>query len=213
MIKYKYIMWDWNGTLLNDVGASLSSVNDMLAKRNMPPMDIERYKDIIGVPIRGFYEKAFDLSKENYDEILRDYNEGYLRHLPEHGLTDGVPEMLEFFKNEGCTQLIISSSNNEQLTTNVKKFGVYDYFDAVLGAEGYKAESKIERAVNYLKNHEEGRVLVIGDLVHDWEMADEIGADCVLVTSGHEKLERMLQSGAIITDNLTEIKEYCQGNS
>lgn len=212
-MKYKYIMWDWNGTLLNDVGASLSSVNDMLAKRNMPPMDIERYKDIIGVPIRRFYEKAFDLSKENYDEILRDYNEGYLRHLPEHGLTEGASEMLEFFKNEGCTQLIISSSNNEQLTTNVKKFGVYDYFDAVLGAEGYKAESKIERAVNYLKNHEEGKVLVIGDLVHDWEMSKEIGADCVLITSGHEKLERMLNCSAKIVDNITDIKDFCQAEN
>ncbi len=43
-MDYKYIIWDWNGTLLCDVSASLRSVNDMLRRRNMPEMDIERYR-------------------------------------------------------------------------------------------------------------------------------------------------------------------------
>ena len=207
-MKYKYIIWDWNGTLLNDVGAALDSVNDMLKARNMPPMDIVRYKEIIGVPIRKFYEKCFDLEKEDYNEILKQWNKGYLRHLPEHNLTEGVTEMLEYFKKEGCTQLIVSSSNKEQLIANVSKYNIADYFDAILGADGYLAESKVQQAINYLQSKEKGNALVIGDLEHDAQMAEEIGADCILLSTGHEKLERLKNSGYPVIDKITEIKNY-----
>lgn len=207
-MKYKYIIWDWNGTLLDDVRCALASVNDMLALRNMPPMDMVRYKEIIGVPIRCFYEAAFDLENEDYDLILKQYNEGYMKHLPEYGLTDGVPEMLDYFKAEGCVQVIVSSSNNEQLTKNVNKYVVADYFDAILGAEGFLAESKVERALNYLDSKGEGKALVIGDLEHDALMAKEIGADCILLTSGHEKPERLYNSGAVVVDKIDEIKKF-----
>lgn len=212
MIKYTHIIWDWNGTLLDDIGASLASVNDMLISRGMKTIDINRYKECISVPISGFYEKVFDLSKEDYNEVLRQYNEGYLRHLSACGLTAGALDMLEFFERERSKQAIVSSSNNEQLIANCKKYGVFEKFDAVLGAEGFKAESKIGRAVEYLEknNAEKGRVLVIGDLAHDAELAREIGADCALLTSGHEHPERLFNSGAVILDRLEDIKKLCK---
>ena len=204
-MKYGTIIWDWNGTLLNDVGAAMASVNDMLVSRGMKTIDIVRYKECISVPIIGFYEKVFDLEKEDYNEILRQYNEGYLRHLGECGLSDGVREALEYFRNENCIQIIVSSSNNAQLTENVEKYGIAEYFDAVLGAENYLAESKIGRAEKFLKEHGKGRVLVIGDLEHDAEMAEALGADCVLLTTGHEKPERLADSGAEVIDTLLRL--------
>lgn len=206
-MKYKFIIWDWNGTLLNDLGSSLASVNDMLTARNMPHIDVKRYKECIGVPIRCFYEKVFDIDNEDYDELLRQYNEGYLYHLKDYGLSDNAEEMLDYFRKCGCKQIIVSSSNNDQLITNVKKYGVYDYFDALLGAEGFHAESKIERAVNYLKNNGAGKAIVIGDLEHDYEMAKEIGADCCLLSTGHEKEEKLRRCGATVIDSLTELYE------
>ncbi len=46
-MKYKYVIWDWNGTLLDDVGAALASVNDMLALRGKEPIDLVRYRECI----------------------------------------------------------------------------------------------------------------------------------------------------------------------
>lgn len=206
-IKYTHIIWDWNGTLLNDIGASLASVNDMLAMRNMPPIDIVRYRECISVPIKGFYEKVFDLENEDYSEILRQYNEGYLYHLKDCGLTDGAREALDFFESQGAKQIIVSSSNNAQLCENVRKYGVRERFDAVLGAADFMATSKIERAVDYLKKEgaERGRVLVIGDLEHDAELANEIGADCILLSSGHEKRERLAAAKVPIINDLHEL--------
>lgn len=197
--------------MLDDISASLASVNDMLERRKMPPIDIVRYRECISVPIRGFYEKVFNLEKEDYAGILREYNEGYLFHLKDCGLSDGATDLLELFENAGAKQIIVSSSNNEQLCANVKKYGIWQKFDAVLGAADYMATSKIERAVAYLdkENAEKGAVLVIGDLIHDEEMANKIGADCILLSSGHEQRERLFSSDSRIVDSLKEVENYC----
>lgn len=213
-IKYTHIIWDWNGTLLDDISASLASVNDMLERRKMSPIDIVRYRECISVPIRGFYEKVFDLDKEDYSAILREYNEGYLYHLKNCGLSEGAEELLGLFEKAGAKQIIVSSSNNEQLTANVKRYGIWKKFDAVLGAADYMATSKIERAVAYLEkeNAKKGEVLVIGDLIHDEEMANKIGSDCILLSSGHEQRERLYSSGAKIIDSLSELKSLLNIN-
>ncbi len=203
-MKYKYIIWDWNGTLLNDIGASLASVNDMLAVRNRAPIDIDYYKECIGVPIIRFYEKVFDMEKEDYNLIIKQYNEGYLYHLKDIGLTDGAVEALEYFRNNGAKQIIVSSSNNDQLCMNAERYGVSGYFDAILGAGDYFAGSKIERASDYLfkNNARKGETLVIGDLEHDAEMADTLGADCILLTSGHEHPSRLKNAEKPLIDDL-----------
>ncbi len=208
MAKYTHIIWDWNGTLLNDISASLASVNDMLALRGKPPMDIDFYRECISVPIIGFYEKAFDMQNEDYEVIIKQYNEGYLRHLEDCKLTDGVVEVIDYFEKCGAKQVIISSSNNNQLVQNAIKYGIFDRFDAVLGADDFYAGSKIERAENYLKNSGgERRVLVIGDIEHDADMAEKLGADCVLLTSGHENRERLYAAKATVISDIRELIE------
>ena len=209
-MKYTHIIWDWNGTLLDDIGASLASVNDMLAARGEEPMDINRYKECIGTPIIRFYEQVFDLEKEDYSAILAEYNAGYMRHLADCKLTEGAEEAIADFAASGIHQAIVSSSNNVQLCENARKYGVYDCFEAVLGAADFKADSKIERARAYLSESgaEKGRILVVGDLEHDAEMAAQIGADCVLLTSGHEHPERLERSGAVIFDKIYQLISF-----
>ncbi len=209
-MKYTHIIWDWNGTLLNDIGASLASVNDMLAMRGRPPIDIDYYRDCIGVPIIKFYEKVFDLANEDYSVIIKQYNNGYLSHLSSCGLAENARDVLDYFAERGVKQAIVSSSNNEQLHTNVKKYGIFNCFDAVLGASDFYAGSKIERAVEYLKKSGEYRALVVGDLEHDAEMAAELGADCVLITSGHENRERLYAANARVISNLRELIEIAE---
>ncbi len=204
-MNYKYILWDWNGTLLDDVTACLNSVNEMLDSRGLERIDIVRYREVIGVPIIKFYEKVFDLEKYDYTEIIKDFNEGYIRHLDEAHISDGAVELLEYFKELGCRQIIVSSSNNELLRKSTEKYGVADYFDAILGSDDFFAGSKIERALTYIKKHGAGKALAIGDLEHDYELARETGADSILLASGHDKRERLENTGAKVVDSLREV--------
>lgn len=207
MKNYTHVIWDWNGTLLNDITASLASVNDMLERRNMAKIDVDRYRECIGIPIKVFYEQVFELEKEDYPALLAEYNEGYLKHLSDCSLTDGTLKALEYFRSRGIKQAVVSSSNNIQLQQNVKKYGISEYFEAILGSADYLAGSKIDRARAYLEASESEKisVLVVGDLVHDAEMAAEIGADCVLLSSGHENPTKLKNTKMEIIGNLEEL--------
>ncbi len=211
-MRYTHIIWDWNGTLLNDVSASLASINDMLKNRGMPPIDIDFYRECIGVPIRKFYERVFDMEKEDYSIIINQYNNGYLKHLEACKLTDGAIEAIEYIRKNGSRQAVVSSSNNEQLCENIKKYGLDGYFETVLGSADFYAGSKIDRAKAYLEKSgaKSENILVVGDLEHDAEMAEELGADCVLLTSGHEHISRLEQTKAKIVDNLFELLDYIE---
>ena len=208
MPKYTFVVWDWNGTLFNDLSASLNSVNDMLDMRGMEHISTDFYKECICTPIKGFYDRVFDMDNEDYSVIIKQYNEGYLHHLDSCSLTDGAIDALEHFRSCGTRQIIVSSSNNSQLVANAEKYGVTQYFDAILGAGDYFAGSKIERAADYLakNNPENGRILVVGDLAHDAEMAKKLGADCVLLTSGHEHISRLEGAEVPLIDDLHALK-------
>ena len=213
-MKYDCIIWDWNGTLLDDVSASLRSVNDMLAKRGKPPIDIDRYRECIGVPIKHFYEQVFEIEKEDYALLLKEYNEGYEYYVNlDCGVADGAVSLLEKIRQAGAKQIIVSSCEKNQLAAAVEKAGVGGYFDAVLGADDYLATSKIDRARGYLRNNlpENAKLLAIGDLLHDYQLASELGADCVLVKSGHEDTGRLLASGAFTADNVADTERFIFG--
>lgn len=213
MPKYTHIIWDWNGTLLNDLSASLTSVNDMLDLRGMPHIDADFYKECIGVPIRKFYDRVFDMEKEDYAVIIKQYNEGYLLHLADCGLTRGAREAIEFFASRGMYQAVVSSSNNDQLCENIRKYGLDGCFDAVLGSADFYAGSKIDRAKAYLEKTDgkSGKILVVGDLEHDADMAKELGADCVLLTSGHEHISRLERAKVPLINDLFELIDYVNG--
>ncbi len=208
MFVFDYIIWDWNGTLLDDISASLSSVNDMLALRGMPSINIERYRECIGTPIRCFYEQVFDMEKEDYTSLLAEYNAGYIRHLSGCSVGKGALEALEFFASQGSVQVIVSSCEQNQLLKGVASYGLGSYFDAVLGADDFLAAGKVERAEKYLAEKSKKsspKILVIGDLLHDFELAKAIFAHCVITKSGHEDWKRLEKSGVDTVNNLTEL--------
>ncbi|MFK7979722.1 MAG: HAD family hydrolase [Saprospiraceae bacterium] len=79
--KYDTIIWDWNGTLLNDVDLCLSIANKMLANHQPNPLDLASYRNAFGFPITAYYEKiGIDLEKESFEALtekfLRNFNQG-----------------------------------------------------------------------------------------------------------------------------------------
>ena len=69
------VVWDWNGTLLNDVELNCAIMNRMLLERGKKPLpDLETYRRIFGFPIKGYYERAgFDFSREPYEDVADEY--------------------------------------------------------------------------------------------------------------------------------------------
>jgi len=207
--KYTHVLWDWNGTLLDDVGAALKSVNKMLERRCQAPISMDQYYEYIGIPIRKFYENIFNLETEDYAGILKEYNAGYENQMFEISLAQGAREVLNQIRDNSLRQIVLSSCEQNQLNYYLKHFELQVYFDTVIGSQDFFAGSKVERAKQHLADSgiDPKRVLVVGDLVHDYEMAREIGADCVLIPNGHQSAQQLAGSGAKVLDSISRVPD------
>ena len=78
-----------------------------------------------------------------------------------------------------------------------KLFGVADYFEAVLGADDLLAAGKIERAVGYFEQNKipKAETVMIGDSVHDFDVSQALGIDCILMSGGHQDLQSLQSCG------------------
>ena len=208
-MKYEYIIWDWNGTLLNDVDVNFEILNILLKRRNLPEFGgKEKYLDMFGFPIIDFNEKAgFDLVGERFEDIAREYSHLYDELFPTVELYEKAEEVLRFFFNTGVNQVIVSASQQRLLTHQVTLHGIDHYFDDILGMRDIYGKGKVSIARYWMaqKGLMGRQVLFIGDTLHDKEVADSIGCDCILVADGHNSKERLVSSGATVVDSIDDI--------
>ena len=106
-MKYKNVVWDWNGTLLNDVKVGVNTLNDMLGRRGLPLLSVEDYKEKFGFPVIDFYDRVgFDMEKESFHELSVDFVETYDKYAGEVGLNEGVREVLAGIQQTGMSCLL-----------------------------------------------------------------------------------------------------------
>ena len=202
------IIWDWNGTLFDDVSTGPAILNAMLMKRGKPPLqDLAHYREIFRFPVEDYYRAAgLDFSRETFASMAEDYFALYPIESQNCGLMEGTAEALSAFRAAGFSQNILSASEQGLLERQLKKFGIERYFSHVIGqADGY-AVGKTQRGLQWLR--EEGispqSCLLIGDTDHDAETAAKLGCRCLLVSCGHQSRERLQATGAPVVDSLRE---------
>jgi len=206
-MKYTTIVWDWNGTLLDDAHICMECVNDMLRKRNMPVLDLPTYRSYVDNPIIKAYEHIFDLKVVTFDIIVKEFYESYPKYVKDAKLLPGALQMLDFFKDKGCRQIIITAAHTPDVIEFLCKFGIKDYFGTVLGSKDLQGGSKISWALEYTKSESfsKEKLLMIGDTAHDAETAAAIGADCILFSGGHQCEEKLKVTGKPVVKRLLEI--------
>ncbi|MFO7843864.1 MAG: HAD family hydrolase [Bacteroidales bacterium] len=204
----KLIIWDWNGTLLNDIDACINSMNVMLQRRNMKLLDEETYKKIFTFPVQEYYKSiGFDFLQESFEQLSVEYIDLYKEHSIDVPLQQGVLNALSFFKSEGFQQVILSASEQVTLEKQVNQHQLQFYFDELIGLNNIYAKSKLENAMNYQQKSgiSSSQTVLIGDTYHDFEVAKAMGCDCLLVNNGHQDLSRYPLDANMIINTLADI--------
>lgn len=207
-MKYKLIMWDWNGTVVDDVKIALDAVNLMLDRERLPHINLSQYYSYVDTPISKFYEHILDLNKISFEKIGAEFNADYASLSADRlRLNDGFSELWEFFEKSACKQVIISSSKLDNILRDARLLGVCDKFSAILGADNIRAESKIERARAFFHSsgYNSDECLFIGDTLHDFETACDLGIDCVLTCQGHQSPAQFCKMPVKYYDKLSSI--------
>ena len=201
------VVWDWNGTLLDDVEASVGALNRMLARRGLPAVTLKEYRERFGFPVRPFYEYAgFDFRRDDWDGVSREYVEDYDELAKDVGLTEGAREVLEGVRAAGKRQYVLSALQEDLLEGMLRRFGIRVYFEGVCGALDIYADGKVERGREMVGRHsiDAGKTLMVGDTLHDAEVAEALGFGVCLYSGGHNSRERLAAKGRV-ADRLVEL--------
>ncbi len=208
MFTLNHIIWDWNGTLLDDIDLCIVTINKMLSKRKLPQLTKETYREIFTFPVKKYYEKAgFDFTTEDWNIAAHEFIYEYLAEVNNCKLTPWAKELLSFFKLQGYKQTIISAMEHDELVKSVDHLNISTYFNHIGGINNHLASSKVENAMKYFSENaiNPRQALLIGDTLHDAEVANELGCNCILVASGHQSYTRLLSSGCEVIKSLEEI--------
>ena len=206
-MKYTHILWDFNGTILDDVRAGIKSVNKLLSDRGLRTLGgVEEYRAVFGFPVIEYYRRlGFDFEREPYEVIAPLWVEQYLMNVKESEIFGDVKRTADTFREMGLKQIILSATELGMLRRQIEELGLSGTFDDILGLDNIHASSKVSLAVDWKSENPKALPLIIGDTVHDAEVADAIGADCVLVARGHQSAETLGVCGCRVYNNLEEI--------
>lgn len=207
----RYMVWDWNGTLLDDVSLCVEIMDRMLKKRGLPPLgSAGRYRRLFTFPVKEYYRAAgWDFDREPFEALAAEYIAEYNRLALGCGLFPEARAVLETLKRAGWRQVIASASDQAALEEQVRAQGIAGYFDALLGVSGFLGSGKEGVAKAYFaeKHMPPSRLTFIGDTVHDWQVAESMSAGCILVAGGHQSRERLAATGAPVADALGQVPE------
>ena len=206
----KTIIWDWNGTLLDDLDLSLESVNVLLKERNIPTLSIEKYKDIFGFPVVDYYVKAgFDFKKEAFEVPAKQYVKLYAAGASELKLFPDVVDTLTFFKENNYRQIVLSAMKDDNLKLMIHNAEISHFFDGIFGIKDNYAREKVSLGKQVVENLKlnPAECLMIGDTLHDAEVSEQCGFNCILFSGGHVSKQRLETKGKKIINSLSELKQ------
>jgi len=208
MKSSKTILWDWNGTMLNDMSICIEAMNVMLRERELKLLDEEVYRDVFTFPVRDYYSKiGFDFDKEPFEKPALEFIENYDDMVKGASIFGDTNLALDTFRSRGYTQMILSAMQNEFLNELVKQHGIAHYFDEISGIDDHYASGKVENARKLIAGLEgkAGEIVMIGDTIHDHEVGEELGIRVILVSRGHQSEERIRSTGREIAHNFREV--------
>ena len=209
----KLIIWDWNGTILDDTNATYEIANIMLTERGIRPLaDLDAYRAVFGFPIRDYYRKiGYTFDKESYEAVADEFVILYAEAFRSCPLMKGAVETLGTLKEAGFCQVLLSATKRSQLIEQVAMFPeLSPYFTEILGIQDHYAFSKAQLAADFIASCglSPAETLFIGDTDHDCEVSSAVGAPCLLIAKGHQSRERLQRTAAVgVLDDITEVPQ------
>lgn len=208
--KKKYIIFDFNGTIIDDVQLCLNALNMLLEYNGQESCSYEKYKHIFTFPIIRYYELAgFDFNKHSYEHLANIFIEYYQKRSLDCSLYPNSIATFKYLQESGYSLIILSASKLENLIEQVKHFKIDKYFNFILGTSDIYAYSKVQIGLNFIKDNKinPDEIIMIGDTLHDFEVGKEMGIDVILTSSGHQAKDVLEKANVMIIDSIEDLKD------
>ena len=202
----RHILFDWNGTLQDDVLAAVAGTNALLLDQGSAPIGVERYREVFSFPARSSYAAlGIDLEHHDWNALCDRFFSVFTTHPV--ALFPGARESLRALRAAGASLSIVTTSEQRAVERALDRYGIRDAFDAVSGQSDASAGSKVGQALALFRSLGVGpdEACMVGDTGHDKEVADALGVRCVLCAQGSHaawRLRAVAPTGDTIMDAL-----------
>ncbi len=204
----RYLVWDWNGTLLDDVFACVAALNVLLCRHRLPRVRLPRYRAVFGFPVRRYYDTlGFQLSDADWHRIAADYHQLYARTAAHAPLRKGAHSTLRLLSRRGLPSAILSASEIGILQRMLAARNIHSLFQEIAGLSDRLAHSKLEAGQTLLNRLpvQPDEVLLIGDTDHDYEVAQALRCRCILLAGGHQALWRLRACACPVLSDIRQL--------
>jgi phosphoglycolate phosphatase-like HAD superfamily hydrolase len=204
-----HLVWDWNGTLLDDLALVVAATNASLASVGGPSVTTEEHRRDFHRPVSSYYAQVLGrlVSDEEFRKLDEAFHVAYAQLLPECALSAGALQALAGWSG---TQSLLSMWFHDELVPCVEGYGLTSYFSRVDGqilhptgvGGGYKAPHLVRHLAALGLSGSD--CVLIGDSVDDAEAASAVGARVVLYSGGFTHHDRLVATGFPVTTTLAD---------
>ena len=214
-IQIETIIWDWNGTLLNDKELCVQSINKLLHDRSLPELSMDRYLNVFGFPVIDYYKRiGFNFDHEPFEIPANQFIEHYSSGINNCNLFSEVNSVLSSLHEMGIQQMVLSAMEQIKLEQSIANLNIDHYFEKISGLNHDYATTKEENGIRMIEENDiqTGKTVLIGDTTHDFEVAQRLNCRCILIAQGHQHKSILEQTGATVLNSLDKLPEIICGN-
>jgi phosphoglycolate phosphatase len=193
-----HIIWDWNGTLLDDVHICIDVIDGIASKHGGKKVTRESYLKDFRFPVVDYYKDlGFDLSRVSYEDLSVEFVSAYKANVHLTKIHVGMSELITELADSGVRSSILSAAFELDLQDMLRHFQIANLFDHIFGIQDHLAHGKIARGLDLMEKIDlpKNQVVLIGDTDHDADVAEALGIDVLLIEGGHQSKERLRQKG------------------
>ncbi len=202
--SYDNIIWDWNGTILNDVDTTIIAVNAALTELKLESITKDTYLMQFRFPVKDFYQSiGIDTKKITMDHVSKIFHDYYQKHIHTASIFQNIDSLLKELKEQNKKLYVLSAGAQWLLDGWVKDYQVKHFFDAVYGLSDLNASSKVSRGKTLIEKERieaSHKTIMIGDTLHDHEVANELGIGSILIAEGHQSYDRLQHAGCKVLE-------------
>jgi phosphoglycolate phosphatase len=204
----EHVIWDWNGTLIDDAQLCVSIVNEILSGNMLSEVSLNYYRENFCFPVREYYEKiGLSCEGASYHELSEKFISEYRKRWKTCELQTNALTVISSLNQAGIGQSILSASKSTDLKLFLEGFGLEKYIDLASGVCDVLASGKVEISKRHLNDIgvEPDEVLLVGDTKHDEEISKHLSTDCILFTGGHNSANALRRCDSELTDDLRQV--------
>jgi phosphoglycolate phosphatase-like HAD superfamily hydrolase len=204
--RVRHVVWDWNGTLLDDAELTIEATSASMVAAGHAPVPGRIYRTQFVRPLQLFYERLLErpVSEEEAATLDGAFHFHYLQLVGRAVLRPDAIDALDAVASEGLGQSLLSMWPHEHLVPLVERLGLDHYFSQVDGNRALGRLGKTDSLVAHLDvlGLDANGVLMIGDSTDDAKSAADVGCRCVLIDSGHATPDALGATGVPVVGDL-----------